>query len=427
MNPKISVCIIVKNEEAMIENCIKSVLPVCYEIIVLDTGSTDKTIEICKRFDKVKLYSDTWENDFSKARNKCAYYATGDWILRVDADERLTPETHKNLLPFLINNSFDDNPVVLHFKILEYDPSGTFITSYFKNYLYRNNLGIKFMLPLHENLYCQDKNIIHHNTDFLSVFHLGESETNPIILNEKKLKYINQLLELINTNKDKSINYYYYRHLGDEYFDTKQHKEALSAYMLSYQEIKDNNIDNFNFSYSVINRIIKELIFFHKDYNNALYFIEEELKFIPNSIEGLFHLGYCKNRLNDIDKGIQIQKKALELIEENQLSRPIIANLCVEIGRFDNDVTFLLRANKIFPNSVPIIRHIIRVSLYNNDIEKTKYFFSIINKLDGLELNNNILKDKATLFNLLIKELNKEESWEKHELYFINKLKSIHK
>ena len=61
---KISVCIITKNEEEYIEKCIESVYGIAYEIIILDTGSTDKTKEIVKKFDKVKLFEITWKNDF---------------------------------------------------------------------------------------------------------------------------------------------------------------------------------------------------------------------------------------------------------------------------------------------------------------------------------------------------------------------------
>ena len=56
MNSKISVCIIAKNEEKYISDCINSVINLVDEIIVLDTGSTDKTIEICQNFNKLKLY-----------------------------------------------------------------------------------------------------------------------------------------------------------------------------------------------------------------------------------------------------------------------------------------------------------------------------------------------------------------------------------
>ena len=105
MENRISICIIAKNEERFIGECIESVLPIAYEVIILDTGSTDKTKEIAASYgEKIKLFDYIWEDDFSKARNKCISYATGNWIVRLDADERFTKTTKENLITFLNNN-----------------------------------------------------------------------------------------------------------------------------------------------------------------------------------------------------------------------------------------------------------------------------------------------------------------------------------
>lgn len=87
---KLSVVIIVKNEEEMIGECLQSVRKLTDEIIVVDGGSEDKTVEIAKKAGaKVLVYP---SNDFSQSRNFALRQAQGDWILYVDADERVTPE-----------------------------------------------------------------------------------------------------------------------------------------------------------------------------------------------------------------------------------------------------------------------------------------------------------------------------------------------
>jgi glycosyltransferase involved in cell wall biosynthesis len=87
---KLSACMIVKNEEVMLEDALRSIDEVD-EIIVCDTGSTDRTVEIAKRYTD-KVYTDfTWCDDFSKARNHANSKATGNWILVIDADEQLLP------------------------------------------------------------------------------------------------------------------------------------------------------------------------------------------------------------------------------------------------------------------------------------------------------------------------------------------------
>jgi len=87
---KLSACIITKNEQDMIERCLKSLNGVD-EIIVVDTGSTDDTIKIAERY--ATVYTDyKWNDDFAEARNYALSKATGDWIISIDADEmNLTP------------------------------------------------------------------------------------------------------------------------------------------------------------------------------------------------------------------------------------------------------------------------------------------------------------------------------------------------
>lgn len=82
----VSVCIIAKNEEKYIEECLKHLMPYGFEIIVTDTGSTDRTKEIAAKYaDKVLDFE--WINDFSAARNFCASHASNNWILALDCDE----------------------------------------------------------------------------------------------------------------------------------------------------------------------------------------------------------------------------------------------------------------------------------------------------------------------------------------------------
>lgn len=86
--PDISVCIIAKNEEKHIEECCKRLVPYGFEIVLVDTGSTDRTVELAKRYTD-RIYHFDWCNDFSAARNYSFRKASYDWILSVDCDEFL--------------------------------------------------------------------------------------------------------------------------------------------------------------------------------------------------------------------------------------------------------------------------------------------------------------------------------------------------
>lgn len=90
--PGISLCMIVRNEERFLGACLESVRGVVDEINVLDTGSTDATLEIAARFG-ARIGERAWRDDFAWARNEALAMATRRWILILDADERLVPET----------------------------------------------------------------------------------------------------------------------------------------------------------------------------------------------------------------------------------------------------------------------------------------------------------------------------------------------
>src|SRR3989344_6657474 len=87
----ISLCMITKNEETYLENCLNSVKDIVDEIIIVDTGSTDKTKEIGKEFN-AKIFDFKWTDDFCAARIESLKHATKDWILVLDADEVIEPK-----------------------------------------------------------------------------------------------------------------------------------------------------------------------------------------------------------------------------------------------------------------------------------------------------------------------------------------------
>lgn len=85
----ISVCIITKNEAENLQNCLKSLQPYPFEIVVVDTGSTDDTIEIARRYTD-RIYKFQWIDDFAAARNFAAGCASHDLLFPIDSDETLT-------------------------------------------------------------------------------------------------------------------------------------------------------------------------------------------------------------------------------------------------------------------------------------------------------------------------------------------------
>ncbi|MEI8054875.1 MAG: glycosyltransferase family 2 protein [bacterium] len=101
----ISTIVITKNEEQNIAACLESALWTD-EIIVLDSGSNDNTLAICKKYTpKVKTYTTDWPG-FGKQKNRALALATSTWILSIDADERVTPELKQEILQKLNNTNY---------------------------------------------------------------------------------------------------------------------------------------------------------------------------------------------------------------------------------------------------------------------------------------------------------------------------------
>ena len=99
-NGGVSLCMIVKDEEEHLARCLHSAKPVVDEIIVVDTGSSDRSKGIARAYG-AKVIEQAWENDFSKARNRSLAEASGDWIFVLDGDEVISPKDYELLRELL--------------------------------------------------------------------------------------------------------------------------------------------------------------------------------------------------------------------------------------------------------------------------------------------------------------------------------------
>jgi tetratricopeptide (TPR) repeat protein len=137
---------IVRDEEQLLPGCLESVRGVVDEIIAVDTGSSDATPEIVRAHGGV-LLRHAWQDDFSAARNVSLDAATGDWILWMDADERLRPQEHGRLRRLVEGNRSED---AFSVPIRSETPTGAQVTRAHR--LFRNRKGIRFSGRIHEQV-----------------------------------------------------------------------------------------------------------------------------------------------------------------------------------------------------------------------------------------------------------------------------------
>jgi len=140
---------IVKNEEANLGRCLESVKRVADEIIIVDTGSTDRTVEIARQYG-AKIFTHQWDDDFAAARNASLRSATSGWILVLDADEALAEEDQGRLRALLRR----DGPTAYLLNIVspvDDSRSRHAVINAFPR-LFRNRPGIQFEGRIHEQV-----------------------------------------------------------------------------------------------------------------------------------------------------------------------------------------------------------------------------------------------------------------------------------
>lgn len=145
----LSLCMIVKNEAENLPRCLASVRGVVDEIIVVDTGSTDATPQIAAAAG-ARVLTQAWRDDFAEARNISLAAASGEWILVLDADEALTPESQTALRPALRTVGADGLWVTVLNLAAANDLVAAYPTPILR--LFRNRPGYRYAGRLHEQL-----------------------------------------------------------------------------------------------------------------------------------------------------------------------------------------------------------------------------------------------------------------------------------
>lgn len=302
MRPLLSVCMIVKNEENVLERCLESLKGIPDEIIIVDTGSQDQTKEIALRYTD-KVFDFVWVNDFSKARNYAASKATGEWILVIDADEYVERESFKKF-----KRELKDNPPehdILSVQIVSF--VGNIGRSTSLNYherLYRNNGLISYYRPVHEMLTHKnpDENTNRGIID-LQLFHSGYLAD----AIQEKNKSERNLSLLLSNNKKEAIDYFF---IGNEYKSLGELDKAIRYYQKAYNLKSDINLD---WVKKLLLYLVDSLHKKNRD-DEALDIIQSCEKVFPNIVDFKFFKGIITFN----KKQYRRSKRILEDILENK-------------------------------------------------------------------------------------------------------------
>lgn len=173
---KISACVIVKNEEKNIERWLDNMRQIADEIIVVDTGSTDNTIDILENAG-ITPYHFTWCNDFAAAKNYAIQQATGDWIVFLDADEYFDASSVQRFRTEMTRYHANKKigAIMCQLVNIDIDNRDKIIDTAIQVRIFRNTKNIYYKNPVHEQLVTKPGKYIMQKCFDLQIVHTGYS------------------------------------------------------------------------------------------------------------------------------------------------------------------------------------------------------------------------------------------------------------
>lgn len=146
---KISLCMIVRDEEEVLERCLESIADCVDEIVIVDTGSVDRTKEIAQRFTD-KIYDFQWVDDFSAARNFAFSKGNGEYLMWMDADDVFPKKEKRKLLD--LKEDLDEHPCHMVMMLYDagFDEEGKAVFSYYRERLVRRSKQAEWVGCVHE-------------------------------------------------------------------------------------------------------------------------------------------------------------------------------------------------------------------------------------------------------------------------------------
>ncbi|MEW6447570.1 MAG: glycosyltransferase [Bacillota bacterium] len=233
----ISLAMIAKDAEQTLARCLRSVQHCVNQIIVVDTGSQDATADIAKSYGALVVHH-PWKNDFSFARNESLRYATGDWVLVLDADEELPPETALNLDKLAGTPGIDawSFTIVSPLSAAEDSPK----TEHLNIRMFRNNRAYRFEGKIHEqikpSILRADAGAVikYSNLKIMHYGYIGGTKERT----DKTLRNISLLKEtLLENPEDPFTNY----NLGASYFALGDLRNSQRHFETALQRLDPNS------------------------------------------------------------------------------------------------------------------------------------------------------------------------------------------
>ncbi|MFQ6723869.1 MAG: glycosyltransferase [Clostridia bacterium] len=341
---KISVCMIVKNEENVLGRCLDCVRQFADEIVIVDTGSTDKTREIASKYtDKVVDYE--WCDDFSKARNYSFSKATGDYIMWIDADDVIEPGEIEKINQLKLNMVAD-----------------TYMLNYATSF---DEFGKPNFIFERERILKRDKRAYWNGFVHEAIVPFGKIEHLDITIEHRKIAtcYTKRNLNLFRKALRRGVKFnareqYYYARELFYWGYYKKCKTELNKFFKMPNRFLPNTID----AILIISKCYEKL----GGVESAKKWLYEGLNIMPNAeiaceLARLYQIqGKNETAIYFYQSALNITKPTLQglfIREEYYYLIPLLllVVLCYNKGDYDKALEYHLKAKQMYPNHQSVI------------------------------------------------------------------------
>jgi len=320
---RLSQCMIVKNEERNIERALGWAKNLAFEQIVVDTGSTDRTVEIAEKLG-AKVFHFEWINDFGAAKNFAIEQASGNWVAFLDADEYFSDTDAKKMMEYL--KEIQSNPAMrakwfaVNCPWAQVDDSGKPFAMFAQERLFRS--FIRYSGKIHEHLDMDTKHL--YRVDDITIIHTGYTktayeETKKADRNEELLR-----VELAERPDDVDVKAY----LADSLM-MKGGVEASDEALKLYREVIDSKAGGHPvLRKKAYSALIEQFVTTSQteDYTECEELCRRALREFPNDIDIEYFLAVTLNYVNRFQEAWEILRNCETNLVKSALDDSIVVS-----------------------------------------------------------------------------------------------------
>ncbi|WP_312701288.1 glycosyltransferase family 2 protein [Sedimentibacter sp.] len=365
----ISQCLIAKNEEENIRYCLEHLKSVVNEQIVVDTGSTDRTVEIAEEMG-AKVFHFEWINDFSAARNFAIDKAKGDWIIFLDCDEYFSEDSVPKLKKHMKDWSKDKKTDGIICKMINVDKNNNLLSvvDNMSLRIFKNNKNLRYVNKIHETLcnsYKSDGKLSGgYAGNELVIYHTGYDKD--IVANKDKTeRNINMIKLSIKENAEDAKMHFY---LSNEYFRLNKYEEMIKS---AQDALAAKVSEKDGFYYLLAHRnILTGMHYAAYPLSEIKKEFDTAISEYPQHPDFYYIMALALLRENEVHESIVYLEKCISLCENYNMITESQA-----VANIEDVYTALVHANVLAGNKLRV------VSLCTAILNSNKYNYQILRAL----------------------------------------------